>query len=146
MRKMLKTFSFCRSGVLVCCLTLATIVFAGSGEHPMEGTVTALGTSQETTGSGGSTPVYTYVHRTYTVKTPTRMFVLECPYQMGGLHIGGPSECGGKKKIGIGDSIHFRVEKNHAYVLTDQGKDQKLNIVSEAMGEAGNRPPATPQR
>lgn len=123
---------------LLCCITLPTIVFADSDQHPIEGTVTALGTSQETTGDGKYTPVFTHVHRTYTVKTPARIFVLECPYQMDGLHIAAPSECGGKKKIAIGDSIRFRVKKNHAYVLTDQGKDQRLNIVSEAMsGVAG---------
>ena len=146
MGKRLQTVHFRPSIVLLCCMTLSTLVFAGSGQHPMEGTVTALGTSQETTGGGGNTPVSTNPHRTYTVKTPTRVFVLECPYQLNGLHIGVPSECGGKKKIAIGDSIRFRVEKNHAYVLTDQGKDQRLNIVSEAMSEVGNTAPAASQR
>ena len=121
------------------------MVFAGSKQHPMEGIVTALGTSQETTG-GGNIPILTHVHRTYTVKTPARIFVLECPYQMDGLHIGVPSECGGKKTITVGDSIRFRVEKNHAYILTDQGKDQRLNITNEAMNEVDNTVPDAPQR
>jgi hypothetical protein len=74
---------------LLCCITLPT-AFAGNGQHPMEGTVTAVGTSQDTSGGGGNIPVWTHVHRTYTVKTPARSFVLECPY---------------------GDSVRFRVEK-----------------------------------
>jgi hypothetical protein len=110
----------------------------------MQGTVIALGTSHETTG-GGSTTVLTHTHRTYTVKTPTRVFVLECPYWMDGFHIHSPSECGGKKKIEIGDAIRFRVEKNHASLLTPEGKEQKLGVVSEGMKEAGNTVPATSQ-
>jgi uncharacterized membrane protein len=66
-------------------ITFPTIVLAGDREYPIQGTVIALGTSQETTGGGstaggvGSTSVVTHVHRTYTVKTSTRVFVLECP-------------------------------------------------------------------
>ena len=118
---------------------------AGGKDYPIEGTVTALGTSQETTG-GGSTSTSTVVHRTYTVKTPTRVFVLQCPYWMNGFHIHSASECGGKKKIEIGDAIRFRVEKNRAHVLTSEGKEEKLGIVSEAMKEGWNEVPPTPQQ
>jgi hypothetical protein len=44
-----------------------TILLAAGKEHPVQGTGTGLGTSEETTG-GGTTPVFTYEHRTYTVK------------------------------------------------------------------------------
>jgi hypothetical protein len=132
--------------VLLCSISLPTVVLAGGKHYPIEGTVTALGTSREATDGGGNTPVFTHVHRTYTVKTPTRVFVLECPYMMDGLHIHSASECGGKKKIEIGDAIRFRVEKDHAYVLTAQGKDQKLRVVSEGVNEAGNPVPATSQQ
>ena len=125
-------------------IAFPTIVLAGDKEYPMQGTVTALGTSQETTG-GGTTPVFTHEHRTYTVKTDTRVFVLECPYLLEGLHIGSPSECGGKKRIAIGDSVHFRLEKNNAFVLTAQGKDEKLRVVSEALNADGNPTPAAAQ-
>lgn len=121
------------------------MVLAGGRQYPMEGTVTAVGTSTETTG-GGNTQVFTHVHRTYTVKTPTRVFVLECPHDKEAIRIFAPSECGGKRKIAIGDGIRFRVEKDHAYVLTTQGKDQKLRVVSEGMNEAGNTVPATRQQ
>ena len=71
--------------------------------------------------------------------------MLECPYWMDGFHIHSPSECGGKKKIEIGDAIRFRVEKNRASLLTPEGKEQKLGVVSEGMKEAGNTVPATSQ-
>ena len=72
--------------------------------------------------------------------------MLECPYDIEALPIVAPRECGGKKKIAIGDAIHFRLEKNNAFVLTAQGKDEKLRVVSEAMNEAGNTVPAASQQ
>jgi len=126
-------------------IAFPTVVLAGGKEYPIQGTVIALGTSQETTG-GGSTSGVTHLHRTYTVKTATRVFVLECPHEMDGFHIHAPSECGGKKKIEIGDAIRFRVEKNRAHVLTAEGKEEKLGVVSEAMKEDGNTVPATSQQ
>src|SRR5258706_14138542 len=110
--------------VLFCCISSPNIVFAAEKHYPVEGTVTALGTNQETTG-GSNTPVTNMTHRTYTVKTSTRIFVLECPYWMNGFHIHSPSECGGGKKIELGDTIHFRVQKRDAYVQTANGKEQK---------------------
>ena len=132
-------------------IAFPTVVLAGGKEYPIQGTVTALGTSQETTGGGstsvggGSTSVVTHVRRTYTVKTSDRVFVLECPYWMDGFHIYSASECGGKKKIEIGDAIRFRVEKGRAYLLTAEGKEQKLRVVSEAMKEGSNEVPPTSQ-
>lgn len=129
--------------VILCFVAFSTILFARGKEHPIQGTVTAVGTSQDTTSVGGS--VITHVRRTYTVKTDARVLVLECPYDMEALHIFAPSECGGKKKIAIGDAIRFRLEKNHAFVLTAEGKDEKLRVVSEAMIEAGNAPSSPKQ-
>jgi hypothetical protein len=133
-------------------IAFPTVVLAGGKEYPVQGTVIALGTSHETTGGGstavggGSTSVVTHVHRTYTVKTSTRVFVLECPHWMDGFHIHAPSECGGKKKIEIGDAIRFRVEKNRAHVLTAEGKEEKLGVVSEATKEGWNEVPPTSQQ
>ena len=86
----------------------------------------------------------TNLHRTYTVKTPTRVFVLECPFWMTGFHIHSPSECGGSRKIAIGDVIHFRIEKNQAFIQTDKGIEQKLNILSEGINEGATKPSANP--
>jgi hypothetical protein len=49
----------------------------------------------------------------------------------------------GRSQLGMG---FVSVEKDHAYVLTTQGKDQKLRVVSEGMNEAGNTVPATRQQ
>lgn len=149
MSKTVKTFAFGLLGlplVILCIVAFPGMLFGGGKEHPLQGTVTALGTSQDTTGGGGSVPVFTHVHRTYTVRTDTRVFVLECPFDMEGLPIIERKDCGGKKKIAIGDAIHFRVEKNDAYVLTAQGKDQRLRVVSEAMNEAAGTVPAASQQ
>ena len=108
-----------RRAIILCFVAFSTMLFAGGKEHPEQGTVTAVGTSQDTTGVGST--VITHVRRTYTVKTDARVLVLECPYDMEALHIFAPSECGGKKKIAIGDAIRFRLEKNHAFVLTVGG-------------------------
>ncbi|HYM76893.1 MAG TPA: hypothetical protein VE377_13025 [Candidatus Dormibacteraeota bacterium] len=148
MSKSTKTVVFGHLGlplVILCFVAFPSMLLAGGKDHPMQGTVTALGTSQDTTG-GGTTPVFTHVHRTYTVKTDARVFVLECPYDMEAIPIVAPRECGGKKKIAIGDAIHFRLEKNNAFVLTAQGKDERLRVVSEAMNEAGNTVPAASQQ
>jgi hypothetical protein len=126
---------------ILCLVAFPTILIAGGKEHPMQGTVTALGTNQDTTG-GGTTAVFTHVHRTYTVRTDSRIYVLECPYDMEAVPIIAPRECGGKKKIAIGDTVHFRLEKNSAFVLTAPGKDHKLRVVSEATNEAGSTIPA----
>jgi hypothetical protein len=143
MNKRTQMVAFPRLGlhlVLICSIALPNIVLAGGKPYPMEGTVTALGTSTETIG-GGDPVVATHVHRTYTLETPTRVFVVECPYVMGTIFP--PHECGGKKKIAIGDAVHFRIEHDHAYVLIAPGKDQRLRVVSEGLNEAGNTAPAT---
>ena len=139
---------------LLCGLACPILLFAGDKTYPLEGKVVALGTAQELTGGGAtpvvngkgadSTPISTMVHRTYTVKSPSRVYVLECPFWMNGFHIHSPSECGGSKKITIGDVIRFRIAKNHAYISIDQGKEQKLSVLSEASNEAPGKEETNP--
>lgn len=146
MNKGMYRIAFGRSGMwiaLLCCAALTSVAFAGTKEYPIAGTVTALGTNQELMG-GGSTSVSTIFHRTYTVSTPTQVFVLECPNWMNGFHVHSPSECGGKKKIEIGNTVRFRVENDHAYLQTDMGKEEKLKILSESMKAEGTPEPAKP--
>jgi len=140
--------------VLFGCVACSTMALARDKEYPLQGEVVALGTSQEMAGipsppvvngtGGGSGGLITTVHRTYTVKSSTRVYVLECPYSMNGVHIHAPRECGGEKNIAIGDVIHFRVEKNRAYVQTDKGKEQRLSLVSEAKNEASQKEGTNP--
>jgi len=130
--------------VILFLAAFATALFAGSKEHPMQGIVTALGTAQDTTGGDG-TPVFTHLHRTYSVKTNGRVFVLKCPYDMNAILA--RTECGGKtKKIAIGETIHFRLEKNNAFLLKAEGKEEKLRVLSESMSADGNKASATRQR
>jgi len=125
---------------LLCCVACPALAFAADKEYPIAGNVVALGTYQEAAGSGSIPPV----HRTYTVKTPTRVFVLACPFWMNGFHIHSPSECGGSKNIAIGDVMHFRIEKNLAIIPTDKGKEQKLRIMSEGINEDAAKQSANP--
>jgi hypothetical protein len=101
MSKTVKEVAFgrsCLTLLILCFAAFPGMLFAGGKEHLLQGTVTAVGTSQDTTG-GGSTPLFTHVRRTYTVRTDTRVFVLERPYDMDALHIFAPSECGGKRRV-----------------------------------------------
>lgn len=130
---------------LLCCSAWSALAWGGEKQHPLEGKVIALGTTNEMVG-GGSSPVVNgtgggsaapmaMVHRTYTIKTPTRVYVLECPYWMNGFHIHSARECGGSKTIAIGDVVHFRMAKSYAYIPTDNGREQKLSVLSEAERE-----------
>lgn len=62
------------------------------------------------------------------------------PYAMDGFHVHSPSECGGKKKIEIGDTVSFRVNKNYAHLRTANGKEQKLAVLSEGTTEDSAQP------
>ena len=135
---------------LLGCVACSTIAQARNKEYPLQGEVVALGINQEMIaappvvhGTGGGSGD-TIQHRTYTVKSSTRVYVLECPYSMNGVHIHAPRECGGEKNIAIGDVIHFRLEKNRAYVQTDKGKEQRLSLVSEAKNEASQKEGTNP--
>ena len=132
---------------LLCCLTYSTVAFGSDKTYPLEGKIVALGTSQETTSGGtggGKENVTTILHRTYTVKSSSRIYVLECHHWMNRFHGHSPSECGGKRKIEIGDVIHFRIAEDHAYIQTDKGKEERLNVLSEAMNETSGKQETNP--
>ena len=70
---------------------------------------------------------------TYRVLTESKIYELDC-----GKHAvfsSTPPECGGEKKLQIGDEIHFRLEKNKAYLPVESSVDpsgeQKLRILRE---------------
>jgi len=70
---------------------------------------------------------------TYRVLTESKIYELDC-----GKHAvfsSTPPECGGEKKLQIGDEIHFRLEKNRAYLpvepSVDPSGEQKLRILRE---------------
>ena len=127
---------------LLACLVCSTIALARNKEYPLQGEVVALGIHQEmiaappvVNGTGGGSGD-TIQHRTYTVKSSTRVYVLEC---LNTSLIYALKECGGKKKIAIGDVVHFRIEKNLAYIQMDNGKEQQLRVLSEAKNEISKK-------
>jgi hypothetical protein len=132
--------------------------------YPEEGRVIGTGTSGQATTAGltmGSAPLTRtkYTH-TYKVETATSILVLDC----GKLPFFGSTggECGGDKKIKLGDVIHFRIEKDSAYIpvtqtVPDDSSDpsnrnthqeqdeQKLRILSQELkpDTAADKPQAT---
>lgn len=84
---------------------------------------------------------------TYTVVTDSRSYVLECSHKPIFGTMG--EECGGSKKLQIGDIIHFRIDKNEAYIpitkTDDSVGEEKLHILSTALKPDAptDAPPAT---
>jgi hypothetical protein len=133
--------------------------------YPEEGKVMGSGAAQRTAGGGfvlGNAPstisVHTVYTRTYKVETDTRMYVLDCG-KPPVIFSSTPGECGGDKKIQIGDVIHFRTEKGWAYIPVVQTVtgvygnvengvpgEQKLRILSEELKpevKTGDKPATT---
>jgi hypothetical protein len=80
--------------------------------------------------------------RTYNVVTEARAYEFDC-----GIHpdlfSSTPGECGGDKKLQIGNVIHFRFEKGRAYIpvskTVEPAGEQGLRVIREEL-----RPNATP--
>jgi len=134
---------------------LAGTAFAGTKDptYPEEGKVTATSVNQVpvttyTQANGVTIPVKTIrLSRTYTVQTETKTYDLDCgktPHMFSRT----PGECGGTKKIQVGDSIHFRLQKGWAYIpITEmnggkeESKEQKLRVVNEELKAEGEAAP-----
>jgi hypothetical protein len=131
--------------VLMAGLLLALVQGAASADkkpktYPETGKVIGLGTTPHTRGNG---TVYSH---TYKVETDTTVFLLDCgklPFMTG---TGG--ECGGdRRKIQLGDVIHFRIEKSDVYISAPDltggaGSDEeKLRIISQEL-----KPSAAPEK
>jgi len=108
--------------------------------YPIEGKVSATAISQVpytyNTSDGKTTQSHRGIARTrtYTVQAGTKTYELDCGKRPG-LFSTTPGECGGDKKIQLGDVIHFRVNKGWAYVsVTEEGqtdREQKMRILNE---------------
>jgi hypothetical protein len=111
----------------VAALILALLVFSGAAfakkqprTYPEQGKVIGTGTSGRNITAGsmnsgtGSVSSRTVYSRVYKVESDTKIFELDCGKLPVFSSTGG--ECGGDKKIQIGDVIHFRVEKGWAYI------------------------------
>ena len=71
--------------------------------------------------------------RTYKISTDSKIYELDCGKHP--MFSRTPGECGGDKKLQIGDSIHFRMEKNWAYLpvatTVESSGEQRLRILRE---------------
>jgi hypothetical protein len=123
-------------GLTLAYLVLSQATFAAKAPktYPEVGKVTGTGTGKRAVGQGG-----TAFTRTYRVETDTKIFELDCGKMPFFSRTGG--ECGGEKKLQIGDEIHFRTQKEWVYIPIT-GKDatgkevsseQKLRILSEEL-------------
>ena len=116
--------------------------------YPIEGKVSATAVNQVpytySTSDGKTTSSHRGIARTrtYTVQTDTKTYELDCGKRPG-IFSTTPGECGGDKKIQIGDTVHFRVNKGWAYIpVAENGQadlEQKLRILNEDL-----MPDATP--
>jgi hypothetical protein len=100
--------------------------------YPEEGKVTGVGTTEH------GNRIKSHI---YKVETATRLLVLDCGTRFG--FSGG--ECGGDKKLQVGDVIHFRREKDLVFIPASQTlrdsdgvshrepDEQKLRVVSEEL-------------
>jgi len=108
--------------------------------YPIEGKVSATAINQVpytySTSDGKTTQSHRGIARTrtYTVQTDGKTYELDCGKRPG-IFSTTPGECGGDKKIQLGDVIHFRVNKGWAYVpVTESGqadREQKMRILNE---------------
>lgn len=117
--------------------------------YPQEGKVIGTGTTEHTdsSGSGGAQSTLSHYSHVYTVETATEVFKLDCGKLPKFVWSSTGAECGGSKKIQIGDVLHFRVQKGWVYIPLGDGQDaseQKLRILSEEMkSNASNGNPAS---
>lgn len=103
--------------------------------YPEEGKIVATGLNQYATVNNQKK--FTHI---YTVETSTKAYVLDCDRRPVFASTG--DECGGDKKLQIGDVIHFRLEKGWAYIPIAQTLspvepakqgEQKLRVLSEEL-------------
>ena len=111
--------------------------------YPEEGKVTASTVNEvpyrrTASGANGTTYPVHGIHRTrvYTVETASRIFDLDCG-KTPSLFSSTPGECGGDKKIQLGDTIHFRLEKGWAYIPAPEAaypaQEERLRVLKEEM-------------
>ena len=131
--------------VLILTLTQGSVLATKKPKtYPETGKVIGTGTTGHTRGNG------TAFSHTYKIETDKAILLVDC----GKLPFFGGTgeECGGQKKIQIGDVLHFRIENSNIYIpVADpsgaEGSDeQKMRIMSqEAKPDAPAEKPAGSQ-
>jgi hypothetical protein len=101
--------------LFACCILMGTALAKKPPKtYPEEGKVIGTGVLEHQVG------IYSH---SYTVETDVNIFLLDCDKRGGVFHHTG-EECGGDKKIQVGDIIHFRVEKEWFYIpVTETNPD-----------------------
>ena len=153
---------FCRQFLQAIAALTLTLVLAPSSawakkepkSYPIEGKVSGTAIKQVpytySSSDGKTTQSHRGIARTraYTIQTDTKTYELDCGKRPG-IFSSTPGECGGDKKILIGDVVHFRVNKGWAYIpITENGQtdlEQKMRILNEdlqsdPMPEDGTKP------
>jgi len=134
-------------GVFILALGILSVTALASKEprtYPEEGKILATGLTEWVVNSQ-----HQYAH-TYTVVTNAKSYLLECGHKPLFGSMG--EECGGSKKLQIGDVIHFRIDKNQAYIpitkIDNSVAEEKLHILSTTLKPDAptDRPPATPEK
>jgi len=116
---------------LLLVLTLAGVVLSQGAfakdepkTYPVEGKIVGTGVNSVT------------VTRTYKITTDTMAYEFDCGKRPL-LFSKTPGECGGDKKLQIGDVIHFRLEKGKAYIPVDKASEpsgeQRLRVLREEL-------------
>jgi hypothetical protein len=147
------------SGVLLGILAGAAFAKKEPKTYPEEGRVIATGTTVHTRTSGsivgapggatnGSVSSRSKYTHTYKVQTATKIFEMDCGKEAV-FHSTGAECLAGSKPIQVGDALHFRIDKDYAYIpLLDQNGTQsgeeKLRILSAEAAEAKKETPPAP--
>jgi len=111
------------------CVVLSQGAFAKAEPktYPVEGKIVGTGVNSVT------------VTRTYKITTDTMSYEFDCGKHPV-LFSRTPGECGGDKKLQIGDVIHFRLEKGKAYIPVDTATqpsgEQRLRVLREELKTA----------
>ena len=113
------TISVRRAMLIFICLTVCFFSSVAVAKkppkaYPEEGKVIGTGVLEHQVGM--------YSH-TYTLETGAKVYLLDCDKRGNVFHHTG-EECGGNKRLQVGDTIHFRVEKEWLYIpVTETSTD-----------------------
>ena len=139
--------AFAELAVFIVALSLLSVTAVANKEpktYPEEGKILATGLTEWVINSQ-----HQHAH-TYTVVTGTKSYLLECSHKPVFGSMG--EECGGSKKLQIGDVLHFRIEKDLAYIPITKADnsvgEEKLRILSTALKSdaPADKPQAAPEK
>jgi hypothetical protein len=134
-------------GVFILAVGILSVTALANKEprtYPEEGKILATGLTEWVVNRQ-----HQYAH-TYTVVTNAKSYLLECGHKPLFGSMG--EECGGSKKLQVGDVIHFRIDKNQAYIpitkIDNSVAEEKLHILSTTLKPDAptDKPPATPEK